>query len=218
MTKEVTALNKDSQVPILITPSLLNSWGYIWECAKGVREAQNDTICLEDKILEKQEQAFQDFLRTLKRIPSEPNIYMQRGIEFEEECYKGNTPISNIIENGAYQIVGKKNVEVDGYKILLYGRLDVLKGGTIYDIKRVSKYETQKYINSYQHGFYLTLFENAKDFKYLAFDDSGRLHIETYYKDQVKDTLQIVSDFIKWLKKNNLFDILKDKWGSKYGL
>ena len=33
-----------------VTPSLLNSWGYIWECEKNVRESQNDEISLEDKI------------------------------------------------------------------------------------------------------------------------------------------------------------------------
>lgn len=199
----------------LITPSLLNSWGYIWECEKYVRESQNDTISYEDKISEAKKKAFDDFLTSLNRIKNEPNEYMLRGIEFEDECYKGNTPISPIIENGLFQVVGTKKVVVNGIKFLMYGRLDVLKGEIIYDIKRVSRYSLQKYIGSYQHGFYLDLFPRAKAFKYLAFDDSEKLHIETYYRDEYQPTIDVISNFVNWLIENNLLDLYKEKWKSK---
>ena len=52
---------------------------------------------IEDKKTEAQEKAKQDFLKTLNRIPSEPNEYMLAGIEFEKQCYEGNTCISPII-------------------------------------------------------------------------------------------------------------------------
>ena len=88
----------------LITPSLLNSWGWIWNCADSVDEREKDEISLEDKIYNARLQAIEDFKKTLARIPSEPNKFMQEGIEFEEECYKGNTCISPIIEDGAHLI------------------------------------------------------------------------------------------------------------------
>lgn len=198
----------------LITPSLLNSWANIWNCVDYVRESEKDEISLEDKQSLAREKAFAEFLDTLGRIPSEPNAYMKKGIEFEEECYKGNTVISPIIENGAYQIAGKKVIEVIGLKILLYGRLDVLKGGTIYDIKRVVRYAPQKYQKSYQHPVYLELFPDARQFVYLVYDDDERLHTETYYRDECVNVEGVIADFIRWLKENDLFDVFISKWKS----
>ena len=209
MTKPVIVSSKDT---FLITPSLLNSWANIWNCIDYVKESEKDEISLEDKQSLAREKAFAEFLDTLSRIPTEPNIYMQKGIEFEEECYKGNTVISPIIENGAYQIAGKKVIKVSGLNILLYGRLDVLKGGTIYDIKRVTKYVPQKYQKSYQHPVYLELFPDAKQFTYLVYDDTEKLHEETYYRDECVDVVGVIGDFIRWLKDNELYDIFISKW------
>lgn len=211
MIKTQTDLNKDKY---LITASLLNSWANIWNCKDYVRESQNDEICLEDKIAEAQEKAYNEFLTTLSRIPTEPNKYMLRGIEFEDECYKGNTIISPLIKGGAYQIVGKKDINIRDMDFLLYGRLDVLKGGKIIDIKRVSKYAPQKYIKSYQHVMYLKLFPKAYEFSYYAYDDNNVLHIETYYPDQVENIETIVDNFINWLAENELLEIYKEKWRS----
>lgn len=212
MSKPITSLNNDVY---LVTPSLLNSWLWIWECANGVKEAESDEISIEDKKTEAQEKAYEDFLKTLRREPFEPNEYMLAGIQFEEDCYSGKTCISPIIEGGAYQIVGKKNVQVNGMNFLMYGRLDVLKGGTIYDIKRVFKYSLPKYKWSSQHGFYLDLFTRANDFKYLCYD-GNKLHIEQYFRDQYIPTTEVISQFINWLENKNLLDVYKDNWKSKY--
>src|SRR5690606_39739786 len=59
-----------------------------------------------------------------------------------------------------YQIVRKgsllqystsKVVTVAGRELLLYGRLDALRAGTIYDIKFSRSYERGKYYSSTQH-------------------------------------------------------------------
>ena len=212
MTKQAIALSKET---FLITPSLLNSWGNIWNCVDYVRESAKDEISIEDKQSLAMEKAFKEFLDTLSQLPMEPNIYMQKGIDFEEECYKGNTVISPIIEDGAYQVVGKKTMEIDGLNILLYGRLDVLKGGTIYDIKRVTRYAPQKYLKSFQHSTYLELFPSAKKFTYLVYDDTEKLHEETYYRDECVNIKVVIADFINWLKENDLFDNFISKWKSK---
>lgn len=103
MTKTQTCSNR-----YLITPSLLNAWGYIWECAKAVKEAESDILSLEDKIYEAQQKAVTEFISRLTKEESTPNKYMQDGIDFENACYNGETCISPIIAGGSYQIVGKK--------------------------------------------------------------------------------------------------------------
>lgn len=201
--------------PFLVTPSLLNSWAYIFLASQNVREAASDTMCLEDKADQASERAKEEFIDTLKKVEKPPNEAMQKGIDFERECYLGNTPISQIIEGGAFQIVGKKNVIIDDIPVLLYGRLDVLKNGTIYDIKRVRQYKAQKYLKSYQHGFYLDLFEEASTFTYLAYDDGEKLHQETYYRGQYTPTETVVKEFFGWLKLNDLLEIYEEHWKSK---
>lgn len=206
--------NVSHNVRYLITPSLLNSWGYMWEFEKNVKETENDKVCLEDKIDKIRVKAKEDFLNALNKIYID-NEYMKLGREFEEECYQGKTCLSPIIEGGCNQIVGVKKVTVDGIDFVMYGKLDVLKGGVVYDIKRVQNYKTQKYLNSYQHGFYLGLFPRAYKFEYLIYD-GVKPHTETYYRGQYIETTKVISMFIKWLKENNLFEIYKEKWRSKY--
>ena len=204
------------QTPLLVTPSLLNSWLYIWLSRDNVKESANDAICLEDKQDLEMQKAYDEFLGTLRREQTPPNENMLRGIQYEEDCYKGLTDASPIIKGGAFQIVGKKYVVVDNVPFLMYGRLDVLKNGIIYDIKRVTRYATQKYLHSAQHGFYLDLFQDARQFTYLAFD-GNKLHQETYYRGQYKPTEAILSDFIQWLRENNLWDVYASLWASKKG-
>lgn len=211
MTKQISNSHNH---PLLITPSLLNSWGYMWECVNYVRESEDDKVCLEDKKDEAIKEARESFLNALNKIYVD-NEYMKLGREFEEECYQGKNCVSPIIEGGCYQIAGSKRVTVDGIDFVMYGKLDVLKGGVVYDIKRVQMYKPQKYIGSYQHGFYLDLFPRAYKFEYLVYD-GNELHRETYYRGQYVETTKVISDFIKWLKENNLFEIYKEKWRSKY--
>lgn len=204
------------QTPLLVTPSLLNSWLYIWLSRANVKESANDAICLEDKQDLAMQKAYDEFLGTLRREQTPPNENMLRGIQYEDDCYKGLTDASPIIKGGAFQIVGKKNVVVDNVPFLMYGRLDVLKNGTIYDIKRVTRYATQKYLHSAQHGFYMDLFPNASQFTYLAYD-GNKLHQETYYRGEYKPTEAVLSDFIQWLRENNLWDVYASLWASKKG-
>lgn len=199
---------------LLITPSLLNSWGYIYYCGEYVFESENDNICLEDKITLKQEQAYQDFLKVLNREKTETTPAMQRGIDFENDCYTNkNNVCYDIVHNGAFQLVGKKEVNIDNLDFLMYGRLDVLKGGVIYDIKRVSKYNVKKYSHSYQHRFYLDLFDSAYKFTYLIYD-GVKLHMEDYYREQCEDTKEVIKQFIKFLKSKDLFNLYVNKWRS----
>ena len=198
----------------LITPSLLNSWLYIFEAPKHVRECEKDEMCLEDKQLSASRWARLAFIDTLRRKQTPTTEAQQRGIDFEDDTYKGKTPASPYVEGGQWQIVGKKEEKIGGMNFLLYGRLDCLKGGIIYDIKRVSQYSVQKYFNSAQHAFYLELFPRARQFTYLAYDGNA-LHTETYYRDEVKPIRVTIEMFIDWLKENNLMEDYKIYWRTK---
>lgn len=200
-----------NQKTFLITPSLLNSWLNIYNCVDYVREGANDTMCLEDKQSIAIEKAKEEFINALKRVRSEPNEYMLAGIKYEEDTYKGQTRATPYVEGGAYQIVGKKEKYIGDRKFLLYGRLDCLKGGVIYDIKKVVRYAPGKYLKSCQHWVYLELFADARYFEYLV-DDGFTLHHEYYHREDMQDVNALINDFINYLKRENLIEIYEKYW------
>ncbi len=183
---------------VYITQTLLNSWQYV---------LSSDADKVQD--------AYNDFINTLNKIHTPPNFFMERGIQFEQDCVDGKVEvISDLIKGGVFQATGTKVIEVDNVEILLYGKLDCLKAGIIYDIKRVSKYETPKYFNSYQHHLYMELIPEAIAFTYLI-NDGEQTYIETYRRDEVKPMAPVIHHFFNWLKERNLFGVFQEKWKSK---
>ena len=210
-----------------ITTTLLNSWQYIWDCINYVVETENDEISKEDKITIAQGKAKADFVNYLNRIPIPDNENMKLGREYEDKvCSGGDDVFSPIVEGGAFQVTVTKDVDILGVPITLYGVLDVLKGGRIYDIKRIRKnYKYPKYKTSHQHGMYLYLVPEALDFTYLMCDDRidskneetrAKAHnTEHYVRENTEDIITVCTQFILWLKANNLFDIFIEKWKMK---
>lgn len=191
----------NNQKPLLITATLLNSWKYLFNNQTGE---------------ESQETLYNDFLKVLKREPTETTPAMALGNEFEKECYEGKVEgISEIIKGGAFQLSASKIETIGNYNFLLYGRLDVLKNGVIYDIKRVGKYsDVQKYYTSVQHVMYLKLIPQAKEFKYLI-SDGECVYTETYDRNDIIEPIEtIIINFVNWLKRNDLFDLYVEKWGA----
>ena len=97
----------------LITPSLINNIKYL--------------VSLENIDYDK-------IKSVLKREPQETSEAMQSGIIYEEETLKGKTNASEIVCGGAYQVARSKIIEVDEINYMIYGRIDFLKAGVIYDI------------------------------------------------------------------------------------
>lgn len=200
---------------LLITPSLLNSWKYIWESPKAVRESESDEVSLEDKMEAAGGRAMEEFLKALARERTPATEAQMRGIEYERETYLGRTPASPYVEGGEWQVVGMRRKEILGIPFLLYGRLDCLKCGIVYDIKRVGRYSAQKYLRSSQHKAYLDLFPSAYAFEYLA-DDGRRLHRERYYRDELGGGIdEDIAHFAKWLEAKGLFEEYASKWKAK---
>lgn len=197
----------------LVTPSLLNSWLYVTYGPESLREREADEVCIEDKRQDASEAYMREFLAYLNKEPRPTTEAQQRGIDFEEATYRGETPASPYVEGGAWQIAGSKPIDA-GLPFLLYGRLDCLKGGIIYDIKRVSRYYPGKYLNSAQHPAYLALFPEAREFDYLAFD-GNRLHIERYPREDVKPIDGLLRDFALFLKSERLLGVYQEKWRAR---
>lgn len=182
----------------LITTTLLNSWSYLWKADD-----------------EYADNAWKDFINLLNRNRQPPNEAMIRGIQFEADCVAGLVPgISEVIQGGTFQYTAKKEIEVAGVSVLLYGKIDILKAGIIYDIKSTSKYELQKYHDSMQHHMYMTMVPNAVKFVYLI-NNGHETYVETYRRDEIKPVEPTISTFYQWLKDKKLWELYTTKWQSR---
>lgn len=189
-----------SKTSLLLTQTLINSWLYLYQ-VDG----------------EYYEKCYQDFLKTLKRIPLEDNEIFARGREFEKQVINGEyKEIYDIIKGGSYQVSKKKELVVDNLDFTVYGIADFIKNGVIYDTKRVNQYELQKYQYSSQHLIYLYLFDDCYEFTYLIVDNSDTTYEETYKRNDLTITIEnLIHNFISFLKENNLFNIYLENWKGK---
>ena len=185
----------------LITPSLLNSWKY-------AISTDNEYGNLED------------FKKVLSREPLEETEAIKLGFQFEDFMIKNYEPT----KNGCYQVKLSKNIKTKTGTYVLYGRLDCLKAGKIYDYKHEGSYDVGSFFDSYQHPIYLELCPEASEFEYLIcnnYKDSKELdelniYHEIYKREEVKmDINQEIDYFIEWLKTNQLLDLYHEKWEVK---
>lgn len=198
----------------LITQSLLNAWNYTFECAD-----------------EYADEARKDLFRMLKREPSETTEAMQNGIDFENEVYaeaahtaraphpaweSGIRKVAQIIEGAPVQVKASRELDVAGMSFLVYGVLDALKLGTIYDVKFSSKplssYDAYgKYLFSAQHPTYFYLVPEANEFTYLVSDGSD-LYIESYTRNRTRFIGDIIENFVEYLDDTGLLRLYMQHW------
>lgn len=208
----------------LITQSLLSSWLYTFNCADSAAE-----------------DARAEFLDALNRVPKETTEAMQNGIDFERACYQaaagkplprdrkidkwapGITEVSKIIQGAPVQVRLSRELELDGMTFLVYGILDALKAGVIYDVKFLNKsmggsengpYLPGKYLESPQHPAYFYLVPEAIEFRYLVSDGTD-LYIETYRREDTPFIGDIIREFIASITSMGLLDIYRGKWLAK---
>lgn len=173
----------------------------------------------------------EDFIKVLNKEEFKPTESILKGFEYEKYMQE------NFEEtlNGAYQV--KVSKEYDDY--LLYGIVDCLKGGIIYDYKYTKHYEVGKFFNNHQTLMYLEMIPEAKKMVYLITDKFvkemplsaplnyeycgeyeykvGDIYREEYTKDMFPETIDsILHKFEEWLKQYNLFDLYAEKWKCKY--
>lgn len=199
----------------LITQSLLSAFGYTFDAYDG-------------------EGAYESFLKTLKREPIEKTAAMTNGIEFENEVYKaalslprrqhpkweaGIESVAGIIKTAPVQVKAHREITVGGVDFLVYGILDALKEGVIYDVKFSSKSFGSaelagKYLNSPQHPTYLYLVPEAYKFEYLV-SDGKDLYRESYDRQETQDISEIIAEFLSTINEMGLLDIYKKFWLAK---
>jgi len=171
----------------------------------------------------------EDFIKVLNKEQFEITENIQKGFEYEaymQENYEETL-------GGAYQV--KVSKEYGDY--LLYGIIDCLKGGIIYDYKYTANYEVGKFFNNHQTLMYLEMVPEAKKMIYLITNkfnkieypdiefkssekvvyEVGEIFKEEYTKDLFPETIEsVLHKFIEWLKAYNLYDLYAEKWKCKY--
>lgn len=192
----------------LITQSLLSSWLYIYKSDDG----------------------YDDFLKTLHKESIQPTRAMLEGQRFENclnsvlngaeiepthEWYKPIMELYPILQSAQQQVALSKRVTVEGIEFVLYGVLDFLKAGVIYDTKFSKSYHVGKYLNSPQHPMYFALVPEAYEFTYLICDGEY-IYKETYRPDEVEPIERTIKYFLEFLKNLNLIGIYKENWRSKH--
>ena len=191
-----------SQKKYLITPSLLNSWKY-------AISLENDYGNLED------------FKKVLSKEPMEEKEAIITGYKYEEFMINNY----ETTKNGCYQVKLSKDIETKTGKYVLYGRLDCLKAGKIFDYKYTGSYDVGKFYNNYQTLVYFELCPEAKEFEYLICNNYSdkkaleelNIYHEIYQREDIKNDIKIeIDDFISWLKENNLYELYCEKWESVY--
>lgn len=196
----------------LMTHSLMSSWLYAMK--------ENP---FEDMTSERDPLA--EFMGTLNKMETPPNEAMENGIAFEDlvtaitkghgdqkaKWYDAASKVAQIVGGGALQYRAWKTIEVGGLTLVLYGRLDCLKSGEIYDIKFSKGYDRGKYSDSTQHPTYLELVPEARGFTYIV-SNGIEVWTERYRRDEAPSILPTISDFLGWIETMGLLGIYKEKW------
>lgn len=171
----------------------------------------------------------EDFIKVLNKEQFEPTESILKGFEYEKYMQENYEET----KNGSYQV--KVSKEYGDY--LLYGIIDCLKGGIIYDYKYTKNYEVGKFFNNNQTLMYLEMVPEAKKMIYLItnkfekieypdikFKDTAKVEYEVgdifkeeYTKDLFPETIEsVLHKFIEWLKAYNLYELYIEKWKCKY--
>lgn len=122
--------------------------------------------------------------------------------------------VAGIIRGGQLQYRARKLIRVGTMDLVLYGRLDALKAGRVFDIKFSGRYERGKYTGSTQHPVYLELIPEADAFTYLV-SNGNELWTETYRREETRDVIPTIYDFLDWLYAMGLMDLYREKWLAK---
>lgn len=198
----------------LITQSLLSAWAYTFNCYESLAD-----------------EAWEDFIHTLKREPDEVNQAKLNGRSFEDEVYaaaagakrspnrkweNGIQKVAAIIRGAPVQVRASRELEVDGMTFLVYGILDALKAGIIYDVKYKDKSFgildiAGDYLDSSQHPTYFYLVPEAREFQYLV-SDGEDLYIERYTPQESRPLSSIIREFIPSITRMGLLELYKEHW------
>ena len=191
----------------LITQSLLSAWGWALKLENG----------------------YEEFLATLRREPTKPTKAMLDGLKFEKvlnatlngaeidkahEWHKPIAALSSILQGAQQQVALSREITIGSIDFLLYGKLDYLKAGIIYDTKFSKTYRTNKYLDSPQHPMYFALVPEAREFRYLICDGEW-VYTESYKPDEIEPVEQTIKHFMDFLDKMDMVKTYCDNWQAR---
>ena len=199
----------------LITPSLLNSYKWYVDSEYGnPEELRKEWLDKLRRVYGKTSEAAQ------KGIDFENNVEAYNENKYQLRILDENAKekdlkyddcvvdIANKVKDGYWQERLSKNITIknnpfhpNGIDFILYGKSDVIKGDTIYDIKTTKNYEVGKFQDNPQHAIYCYCADIYK-FKYLVTDFKSTY--EEFYSLNEKGCLEYITsltnDFIGYLQ------------------
>ena len=185
----------------LITASLLDSW---------------------TKLLTTDYLTMAKFMSVLRREQQPQSEQAKKGEEFE--TYMQNTCPETF--NGQYQVkLSRVLKSSSNTQFLVYGRLDCLKAGKVYDYKFTQNYEVGKFAQNFQSQVYLYLVPEATEMVYIIGinkpkilreneNDKYYIYHEEYSREDLKPLKNIIDEFEDWLKSMGLWEEFKKYWKS----
>lgn len=194
----------------LMTQSLLAAWQYQYRAA--------DTAG-----------AHRDFLRVLRREAGETTQAMRDGIAFEDmvtayimggkppeshRWYNAVCQAGELVRGSQPQVKAYRETRIGRTDLLLYGRLDYLRAGTIFDTKFSRSYQPGKYVDSPQHPMYFACEPGAYRFVYLV-SDGADVYTETYRREETQPVERVAAPFLSYLKAAGLMDTYYQYWRTK---
>lgn len=190
-----------------LTQSLLSDWQY--------------SFVMED--------GYERFVKSLNRVPKKPTEKMLNGVAFEgcvnstlngafipedHKWYKPVMELAKYLHGSQQQVALKRDIIVEGVCFELFGVLDFLRAGVIYDTKFSDSYRLDKYLHSPQHPMYFYLVPEARRFEYLSCDGKF-VYKETYYPEDTEPIELTIRQFMRYLEKHNLIETFTSKWNLK---
>lgn len=130
------------------------------------------------------------------------------------QWYEAACDVAERVKGGQLQYVARKTVNLRCMNLLLYGRFDCLKAGTIYDIKFSKSYQRGKYFDSTQHPMYLELVPGAERFVYVI-SNGQDVWTEEYRRDEVQSIEPTIVDFLRYLEDTDTMQIYQEHWRSR---
>lgn len=218
-----------------ITQTLIGAWNYMHVCREDARdEAYNDFLDTLNRVRKPPTPEMQngiDFENLVysiangtfhpRKVPiGETSRAMGDTVIFEKielpKWHDGANAVATVLTGAPTQIKVQRGLTLGSMNLLVYGILDALKAGTIYDVKFSNKSFGSaelagKYLNSPQHPTYFYLVPEATRFQYLV-SDGDDLYTETYTRGNSVPFERIAKEFLESLDAMGLMDVYKEKW------
>ena len=226
-----------------ITKTLIESWQYTFDCAEGYEdEAMEDFLATLKREPKEPTEAMingTNFENLCYKIANGEKVYEERlsgslvphAIDSDDlpdsvdpkivriypKWYAGAKKVADIITGGQFQVPVSCDLTIAGRDIWLYGICDVVKAGTIFDVKFRNKSLGStdvygKYLDCSQHPIYLRALPEASRFIYLV-SDGDDLYTEEYNRSNSKSVEYYVLNFLSWLQSSpELMKIYEERW------